>query len=378
MESPLKIVMIETGGWGGMGQYSHCLCNALSKINSTEVILLTNERYELASLETNFKLEFFFQKDENYIKTILRLRRYLSQESPCLIHIQSLLSSRKDWASIFKKYLFPYKVVYTAHNILDHDCYDFLYNLSIRKIYKDADRIIVHAQQNRRELLETFNIDPAKIFVIDIGNYLFLSSVKVKKDEAREKFALSCTDKVVLFFGTIRRHKGLELLIRAFSEIVKRINNCRLLIAGKPISVCLKDYTRLIQELGLQGHVLFKPEYIPLEELCFYFGASDVVVLPYIKTYQSAVVQLAYAFDKPIVASNVGGLPEVIDDGKSGYIVEPNNISELARATIEILMDDNLREKMQNYIKEMITRRFSWEAIARKTKEVYKSIGIDG
>jgi glycosyltransferase involved in cell wall biosynthesis len=103
----------------------------------------------------------------------------------------------------------------------------------------------------------------------------------------------------------------------------------------------------------------------------YYFTAADVVVLPYIKTYQSAVVQTAYAFGKPVIVTNTGSLSEAVEDGKSGYIVPPKNESALTESILKLLSDETKIQEMGAYGRKLAETKFSWDAIAKMTKDLY-------
>ncbi|MDZ7262592.1 MAG: glycosyltransferase [candidate division KSB1 bacterium] len=174
---------------------------------------------------------------------------------------------------------------------------------------------------------------------------------------ARSRLGIAEDEKVILFFGYIRAYKGLEYLIKAMPKVLK-VLKARLLIAGE----CYEDkekYTHLIQTLGLEQAVLFKDDYIPNEEVGLYFAAAQVVVLPYISASQSGIVQIAYNYNKPVITTDVGGLPEVIIDGITGYVVPSRNPEALADAIVRYFQEEKEKEFSQNIQKEK--QKYSWE-----------------
>jgi glycosyltransferase involved in cell wall biosynthesis len=150
----------------------------------------------------------------------------------------------------------------------------------------------------------------------------------VAKDKAREHLGISSDTRVLLFFGFIRAYKGLDLLLKALPLI--REQNILLVVAGEFYDEPAA-YHRLINELGIENKVKLMADFIPSDQVRFYFSAADLVVQPYRNATQSGVTPLAYHFDKPMVVTNVGGLPDYVENEKTGLIAEPEPAS-LAQA----------------------------------------------
>ncbi len=151
-------------------------------------------------------------------------------------------------------------------------------------------------------------------------------------DRAGVRARLGLTRKTVLFFGYVREYKGLEYLIRAMPRVVPEAD-VELLIVGEFYDDRAR-YDRLVQDLGLGERVKIVAEHVPDEAVGDYFAAADLVVLPYVSATQSGITQVAYAFGLPVVSTDVGGLPEVVRDGETGYIVPSRSESALAAAIV--------------------------------------------
>lgn len=141
----------------------------------------------------------------------------------------------------------------------------------------------------------------------------------VSRARALEYLQLPEAHRYLLFFGFIRRYKGLDLLLRAMAD--ERLHALRLIVAGE-FYEDPAECRRLIRELGLEERVWLFDRYIPNEEVKYYFGAADLVVQPYRTATQSGISQLAYHFERPMVVTRVGGLPEIVGHGESGYVVD--------------------------------------------------------
>ena len=178
------------------------------------------------------------------------------------------------------------------------------------------------------------------------------------REVIKEKFGIDLgNEKVILFFGYIRKYKGLPYLINAMKEINAKMK-VKLMIVGE-FYEDEKPTHDLIDSLGLKNDIFVISDYIPNEEVKYFFCASDVLVLPYIDATQSGIIQIAYYYDKPVIATDVGGLGEVVIDGKTGFVVEPRSSKSIADAIIEYYDKDLEKEFSANVAEEK--KKYSWE-----------------
>jgi len=183
----------------------------------------------------------------------------------------------------------------------------------------------------------------------------------VTKEEAKRHLKIE-DEKVLLFFGFIRDYKGLDVLFKAVA-ILKSEMSFKLIVAGEFYSNEDK-YLKLIDELDIKNSVVLHKDFIPQDEVKYYFSACDVVVLPYKSATQSGIVQIANNFNKPMISTNVGGLGEVIQDGKTGYLVEKENPEQLAKAILKYY-NENKESEFSNNIK-LERQKYSWEVFVKK------------
>jgi D-inositol-3-phosphate glycosyltransferase len=170
----------------------------------------------------------------------------------------------------------------------------------------------------------------------------------------------------ILFFGFIRHYKGLDLLLEALSIAKKRAYTegssklaVKLIVAGE----FYEDeafYREKIKALGIENDVILHADFIPTEDVRYYFAAADLVVQPYRTATQSGISQVAYHFEKPMIVTNVGGLPEIVPHGKAGYVVEPNP-QNIADALTDFYENKSLDAFQKGVIEQK--KRFSWEAM---------------
>ncbi|MDY6950130.1 MAG: glycosyltransferase, partial [Thermodesulfobacteriota bacterium] len=177
--------------------------------------------------------------------------------------------------------------------------------------------------------------------------------------------------RVILLFGAIRPYKGLDTALKAFEEVLKGIPEARLLIAGK-LWQRWERYEELMEELGIGAYVRTYLTYVPSSEVYRFFVASDLVVLPYHHfDSQSGVGAAALSFGKPMIVTDVGGLPDLVED--RCYVVAPKDSGALAQAVMACLTDDSQLGVMAESTKA-IAARVAWPAIARKTWTVYQKV----
>ncbi|MBK8521010.1 MAG: glycosyltransferase [Chitinophagaceae bacterium] len=194
---------------------------------------------------------------------------------------------------------------------------------------------------------------------------------KISKELARKQLAIGNEQKIILFFGFIRKYKGLDILLDAI-KIVKDstlpIANCQLLIAGEFYDDP-KLYNEQIDRLGIRNNLILHTDFIPDSEVKNYLCAADVVIQPYRNATQSGVTPLAYHFEVPMIVTNVGGLPAMVPDNKVGLVAEPTAAS-LAEKIIEYF-DKGENHFLPHLLEEK--KKFSWTKMLESILEVANS-----
>jgi glycosyltransferase involved in cell wall biosynthesis len=180
----------------------------------------------------------------------------------------------------------------------------------------------------------------------------------VPKAESRARLGIEA-GKVILFFGYIRTYKGLHTLIDAMA-LIPRALNISLLVVGEYYGD-ERDYREHIAAAGVGDVVRVHSDYVPNEQVADYFCASDAVILPYLSATQSGIAQIAYQFNRPVIATNVGGLAEVVIDGVSGLIIEPGRPQQLADAIVRFY-DEDMEGRLSAGAAEE-KKKYSWDAI---------------
>ncbi|MBR6066413.1 MAG: glycosyltransferase [Bacteroidales bacterium] len=187
-------------------------------------------------------------------------------------------------------------------------------------------------------------------------------------NEALQKLGLDQNCRYVLFFGLVRAYKGLDLLIDAFAYEKLRNSNIKLIVAGE----FYQDesiYRKQISDLGIEDKIIIHNEFIPDDKVNLYFSAADIIAQTYKSATQSGVTQIAFHFEKPMLVTNVGGLGEIVINGKSGYVVEPK-ANEIADALCDFFEKSRSAEFVQAVRTEK--GKYAWSIMTGKIVELYE------
>ena len=274
------------------------------------------------------------------------------------------------------------RIIITVHNVNERrrDRTDTLLNrLTLRIQYRLADHLFVHTEKMKQELIEEFGVQAAHITVIPLGINNAFPNTSLTPGEAKQRLGIRDGEKAILFFGRIAPYKGLEYLVGAFQKVLARAENYRLIIAGRLEKGCEGYWTPVreaIREDVDRGRVLLRAEFIPDEETEIYFKAADVLVLPYRCIFQSGVLSLGYSFGLPALAADVGSLKDEIIEGKTGFVLKPEDPADLAKAIERYFASDlytDLSGRRQE-IREYAAARYSWDVVGQVTMSVYAGL----
>lgn len=211
-----------------------------------------------------------------------------------------------------------------------------------------------------------------KAIIIPNGIDLDEFNLIYSKDECREKLNLSPEKKIILFFGSLVKYKGPDVLLKAFSIVLKEVPDAELIFAGRGE---MKDYLlKLANELNIKDYVKFIG-FVDENKKPLYYKAVDIFCLPSTNMGESfGIVNLeAMASGVPVISSNLGGIPDIINDGENGLLVDPGDFKSLANSIIYLLQNEDIKNEMGACGKRK-SREYSWDKIAVKTEEVYKSL----
>lgn len=239
------------------------------------------------------------------------------------------------------------KVLFLCHNVFPHERFP-LDRMLTRMALKKGDYFILHSEREAGDLKTI--VPDAKYRVNMHPTYSEFKKVEDKSDAVPVDQA-----SVILFFGFVRPYKGLKVLIEAMSLIPEIVH---LNIVGD-FGGAKSEYEHLIYDRHLTGRISVRDGYVPDREVGEYFERCDAVVLPYLDATQSGIAQIAFGFEKPVIATNVGGLPEVVKDGETGVLCEPGD-PEALRDAIQRFFELKKTVDFEENIRQDAPR-FSWE-----------------
>ncbi len=255
------------------------------------------------------------------------------------------------------------RILFLCHHVIAPDGGMFDWYLARRILWR-GHAFIVMSEEDFALLRRA--LPWARIKGVTHPPYDVFSRTPLPRAEARSRLGLAPDEPVLLFFGFIRRYKGLRHLIRALPPARQHIP-VRLLVVGE-FWEDDRPYRDLVRELGLGDVVHFHSEYVPNEEIAVYFSACDAVALPYLEATQSGVAQLAIGFEKPMIATSVGGMPETIHDGETGLIVPPGDSTALADAIVRFFREGLAEPFVRNI--RMAREHDSWLPLVRLIEEL--------
>ena len=265
------------------------------------------------------------------------------------------------------------KVVLTVHDV---SSFSSSSNSSIicNLIYKLTDRIITHNEFSKLEILNENDNLSSCISIIPHGNYTPFINIQYDKEKSKEYLGITNNSRVLLFFGMIKKVKGLEVLLYALKDLIKQNPDVLLLIAGKPWENDFSDYQKIIDENNLSEYILLHTKFIPHEDVEHYYCASDLVVLPYKKIYQSGVLLMALSYGRPALVSDLPPLKEIISDNENGFLFKTENVSDLTVKLNSILNNEALMNCVRTNGTELMNTKYDWDEIGRQTKQAYQSL----
>lgn len=357
---------------GGIAHYTSLMYQALAKKHDVEMI-----SYKMQYPKILFKKE---QKDySNDMFKVENTQFLINTANPFNIICVAKRIKKSKPDLVIMQWWHPYfapcywilesvigkkiQKMFICHNVFPHERFPmdkFLTKLVLKK----GDSYIVHSKSDGEDLL-TIKPD-ANYRQNPHPTYNAFKIRNISKEQAREELGKSMDEKLLLFFGFVREYKGLKHLLNAMPKIKDSLQNVKLMVVGS-FGDDKEDYINLIKNNHIEDCVEVIDGYTPDNEVEKYFAACDLVVCPYESATQSGIVQIAYGFEKPVVATNVGGLPDVVTDGKTGYVVEPQNPHEISN----VITDFYKNNKGINFIQgiEEEKYKFSWERMEHVISE---------
>jgi glycosyltransferase involved in cell wall biosynthesis len=347
---------------GGFGEYSLHLANALAEFST---VLLMDRADPAAPLPAGTPAGVHLaplppariRQPFGQLRRLATLKQWVAHFQPDVIHAQG----GDPWLNLALPTLRKYPLVVTIHDTVRH-----VGDRAVRYVpqwvadvaHRQGDCAIVHARQLRALAATRFALPDECIHVVP---HIALGDGTAAADVPEDPHH-------VLFFGRIWDYKGLDYLIRAEPLISAQVPDVRIVIAGRGA-----DFEPYRRAMVHPERFIVHNDFISNEQRAELFRRAAVVVLPYIEASQSGVIPLAYAFGKPVVVTDVGGLPEAVEDGRTGFVVPPRDADALASAITRLLQDATLRHACGARGKAKLEAECAPRVVARQTMAVYRA-----
>jgi len=393
----VRIFLVEPDGAGGMLHYAFQMAAALQE-DGADVTLITGTHYELADVDAPFRVEpmlrlwpaieqpgagklpaplhkarrvwrgvRFVWEWHRLGRHILRARPDVVQFSTIRFPFQALTLRRLSKAGI--------RLAQVAHEFEPREArLGLIRRINLRlaaAAYRTFDVVFFHGTGHRDRFNELFET-PATQVIIPMGNEGLLARLADDGGDRREDYGLRTGVPVILFFGGLRPSKGLPDLLQAFAMVREQIE-ATLIVAGNPAGgFDVEEFRGLAQTLGVERDLIVEARYLALEEIGPLMRTASVVALPYRSGTASGALQAAYAFDRPVVTTNVGSLAEAVVEGETGFVVAPEDPAALAAALGKVIRDPEVAGSMGSAAGVAARERFGWGPIARTVLDTYR------
>jgi glycosyltransferase involved in cell wall biosynthesis len=346
------------------GEYCIRLASGIADADTQVLLLLSREEAKPYRHLLNRDVELCeFSKPRmreplKQISMVLSLVRRIRAYKPDVIHLQL----GHMWFNLLGLPLLrDIPLVLTVHDSLIHvgdaasaKTPQWIYD---RACFQARERI-VHAPQVKELLTKRTGVPPETVHVIP---YVIVGDVDISVGVDVQP------QPEILFFGRIWEYKGLEYLIKAEPLITAKVPQAKIVIAGTG-----EDFGRYRKMMVNPDNFIVHNEYVSDEKRAELFRRAAIVVLPYIEASQSFIISIAYRFGKPVVATRVGGLPEMVDHGRTGFLVPPRDIEGLAKAIVDLMQNDEMREAFGENGMRKVNVECAPEAVGRQTVAVYR------
>ncbi len=365
MEQNRKILLICLTRRGGLLHFHDCLAKSLSGLCSVGMITAKTADHSEALPEgtsvRNFPLDTGDGKKGTFLQLInpltwIRIVRTVHQFKPDIIHI----TSAQEWNPLlgfFIRFILRKPLVYTIHDVVHHEGTP-KYFRATEALFRKIPRFFVVLTRQGKEILVSKGIASRRILVVPHGVYDFFTQYSE---------APALPEREILFFGRIEAYKGLEILLQAIPAVLEKHPDWRLHIAGggdiEPYRKYLKD-----------NRILITNRFVTDAEVAAFMQRASIVALPYLSASQSGVIPTAFAFRKAVVATAVGGIPDMVQDHQTGLLIPPNDAAALSRAILALIEDPALRQQLGDNGFNYANDHLGWNAIAKKHLAFYEEI----
>ena len=361
---------------GGISHYTGLMCKNLRERHEVDMITysLQYPKILFRKPQKDFDNATFSVEDTQFILNTAnplswrKTAERINKQKPDLVIVQWWHPYFSPCYTGILRRLLQTKVICVCHNVFPHERFP-LDRFLTKRVLKKGNGFIVHSEQDASDLL---SVCPGASFRQTVlPTYDAFRFAEMGREEARSVLGIAEDARVLLFFGLVRKYKGLQYLLRAMPAIRNEMKDVKLLIVGD-FGGDKDEYLSMIDQLEISSSVEIFDGYMPDKEVQKFFAASDLVVLPYVSATQSAVVQIAYGLERPVLVTKVGGLPEVVSHGKTGYVVSPEDAEAIAEAVSDFYQNERAADFETNVRLE--AEKYSWKRMRETIENLYQEM----
>ncbi len=353
----MKILMITFG----FVEHTVHFCESLSA--NHQILLFiprstgrgNNEKLVKDYLGSSVKIHFttqYSKTDPRNLINIMHIKEGIASFRPDVVCIQT----GHPWLWLLKNHFKTYPLVLDLHDPIPHSgggsgkYVNYLQYLT-RSFVKLSDRFIVHGKILADNLCEEFDISKKLIYIMKRGGY--------NVSKIYDNTTIASIRNRILFFGRIAHYKGIDVLVKSQPFVTKKVPDAVYHIVGK------EQYNGYKQFIIHKDKFIFETNPVPWRKVHKIFREADIVVLPYLDATQSGVLSTALAYNKPIIITRTGSMPDMIEHGKTGLIVSPNNVKALSAAIIFLLKNKKLKSDIIQNSKNRLKGDLSWTQLTK-------------
>lgn len=385
----MKISMIEmVSSHGGMNYYDYGLLDGLGKCGHQVKLYTSSPLLFDISTNKNVEVDYTYQGLFDRKNKILKLLKYVSGTAEALkkskkdgtrvIHFQIFAITYLESFVVWLTKKMGFKLIVTVHDV---ESFNKENREKLTKFfYNSVDKIIIHNKVSYNTIcsyIEKYsNYDElkSKCNIIPHGSYIGMLPDKIEKHDAKRIFNLDDDTFTFLFFGQIKKVKGLDVLLKAYSKFLKKTDKkVKLLIAGKVWKDDAEIYETIIQEENLRNELIMDIKYIPDSDIVNYYSAADCIVLPYKKIFQSGVLLMAQSYKVPVIVSDLPGMTEIVENLNNGFIFESESVDDLAVSMEKVVSCGELDSICENAYNKLL-EKYNWDVIAEKQAAVMEDM----
>ncbi len=375
----MRAAIIEpVGGHGGMDYYDFGLCGGLASSGVQATLYTCGSRLPEPR---SFALKAYFSglweakgklgKGARFIRGLEKSLRDARSAGSRIAHFHFFHTTVMELASLRMAKLYGHRTAVTVHDV---ESFSSGSSASMaRRIFDAADLLIVHNRASMEALLAIVPSAGEKSAIVPHGNYIDYARA-VPKESALKRLGIEGQGPFILFFGQIKKVKGLDILISALPDVAAKFPGMKLIIAGKVWKDDMAEYFSAIDKAGLADRAINHIRYIPDELVPYYYSAADVVALPYRKIYQSGVLLMAMSYGKPVVVSDLPGMTEIVRDGVNGFVFRSGSAEGLSTSLSAALSDTDRLARIAKAGYKTAADGYGWEKIGKKTAEAYVTV----